>query len=283
MLTATNMTNKAAVTNPYLRCPFGTAHNAVKMGRQCQQWINNTKRAFRSAQVVKKKRKGDQLTLDSQRAFQAEQDCMVCNAKELQRFTPSTPIPKRAHHHLCIKNTKTRERGNLNQATVASEAEEKRLKAHFSEPLNAQEKCSGKYATKEAGVAFFSVRKTPTKPTTINCKTINDMSPQATTVTTTTIDFCKGVSMLVADPEFREKHKAKNAPLAMLAVAGEVVEKVMRAKDNTIFDYYFNGMTMTVPPVLDSTNKPHCHSNVGQKLLLVDWKRVFGINRLDIS
>jgi len=127
------------------------------MGRQSQQRVNQTKRAFQLAQTSKKKRKGEQLTIDGQRAFQSERDCQVCKAKVLQRYISTATIPKRAHHVLCIKNTKTRGRGNLNQATVASEQEEKRLKAHFSQPLSQKEKCRGVHATKEAGIAFFSV------------------------------------------------------------------------------------------------------------------------------
>jgi len=241
------------------------------MGRQSQQRVNQTKRAFQLARRGNnnnnnKKRKGDQLTLDGQRAFQSEKDCIVCKAKALQWYLPTATIPKRAHHVLCARNTKTQGRGMLNKASVASKAEEKRLKAHFSQPLSEQEKCSGKYATKEAGAAFFSVRDKPT----INSTTTDMQSKAVATTTSTAIDFCKAVSTLVSDSSFREKHKAKSPPLAMIAFAGEVVEKVTRANNQSVFDYYFEGMTMVVPPASDATNEPHCHSIVGQKLLLVD-------------
>lgn len=265
------MSNGAPLVNPYLqRRPFGSAHNA-EMGRQSQQRVNQTKRAFQLARRGNNnnnnmKRKGDQLTLDGQRAFQSEKDCIVCKAKALQRCLPTATIPKRAHHVLCARNTKTQGRGMLNKASVASEAEEKRLKAHFSQPLSEQEKCSGKHATKEADAAFFSVRDKPT----INSTTTDIQSKAVATTTSTAIDFCKAVSTLVSDSSFREKHKAKSPPLAMIAFAGEVVEKVTRANNQSVFDYYFEGMTMVVPPASDATNEPHCHSIVGQKLLLVD-------------
>jgi len=56
------------------------------------------------------------------------------------------------------------------------------------------------------------------------------------------------------------------------------LKKVIRAKDNSVFDCYFNGLTVVVPASVDATNEPHCHSVVGQQLLLVDWKRAFGMD-----
>jgi len=121
----------------------------------------------------------------------------------------------------------------LNQHTVTAEAEERRLMTHFSAPLNEQEKCSGKHATKEAGVAFFAPRKL--SPTTINSKTANNTMPQATTMTATTTNFCKAVATQVEDATFKEKHNAKSAPLAMIAFAGEAVEKSDQSKGQFCF------------------------------------------------
>ena len=160
---------------------------------------------------------------------------------------------------------------------MASEAEEKCLKTHFSQPVTAQEKCHGKYATAAAAAVFFK----PTKPTTItNVQETNDTTAITTTTTTTTtpINFCKAVSKLVADPSFQEKHKAKSAPLAIMAFAEVLVDKITRPKHASLFQNHFNDMTIVVPPAPDATNEPHYHSIVGQKLLLVDWKRVFGID-----
>ena len=246
------------MVNPYQRHPFGPAHDVVEMGRQSQQRVNQTKRAYQLASKSKSnnKRKGDQLTLDGQRAFQAERDCIVCKARALKRYIiDAATTPKRAHHVLCSLNKKTRGAGNISQATATSQAEEKRLKAHFSQPLSQQEKCHGKYATKEAGLTFFSVRK-PAATTTTTARADCETMPKATTMTTT-INFCKEVSATVADPSFQEKHKSKSAPLAMIAFAGAVDIKVIKAQDKSIFDHCFSGMTMVVPPSVEATNEPH--------------------------
>jgi len=81
-------------------------------------------------------------------------------------------------------------------------------------------------------------------------------------------DLSRAVMKRVDSHKFREKHKAKSAPLAMIALAEEVAEKIIRPKSMD----YFEGMTMTVPTCEEAGNNPHYHSVVGQKLLLVDWQ-----------
>ena len=79
----------------------------------------------------------------------------------------------------------------------------------------------------------------------------------------------------VNDTAFQDKHKNKMAPLAMVAFADAVMESIVNNRAVRTEDY-FDVLTMTVP-ACDSNNNPYYHSIVGQKLLLVDWTRLFGI------
>jgi len=90
------------------------------------------------------------------------------------------------------------------------------------------------------------------------------------------INFCQAVSNMVSDTAFLVKHKSKHAPLAMMAFANEVAEKIIRPKQT---DDYFNGLLMEVPLCLEEEefNNPHYHSIIGQKLLYVDWQRMCGL------
>ena len=276
--------SKAPVRNPYAKPrPAATAaiFNQPKqqsvsttMGRQSQQRVNQTKRQFRHAASSKKKRKGDQLTLAGERAFEAERDCVVCHARSIRDGgTPNCRVPNRSHHVLCIKNTTTHGKGNLTQQNIANSMEEKQLKAHFSAPLTAEEKGSGRHLTAETLQTFLgprpSVKKTPPQPP--------QLAVMEKESSTTGIDFQKSIATMLADSDFCGRHKNKSAPLAMIAFADEVAEKIIRPKDGVMFDTYFDGLTMVVPPCDSQHENPEHHSIVGQKLMLVDWIQTCGI------
>jgi hypothetical protein len=272
------MDSRPRVVNPYAKSrPLVALRMAQNsdMGRQSQQRVSQAKRAYQLASSSrnankKKKQKGDQLTLHGQTAFQSERNCQVCRAQALARIVAGARIPKRPHHVLCIKNTKTKGKGQMSQQNIATAAEEKRLSEHFNAPLAPHEKGSSRHATPQAAAQFFAPRKiTNPKP---------PPSPSSSHLPLQQVNFCEAVSNMVADASFREKHQSKSAPLAILAFATDVVEKVVRNKDESIFDHYFNGLTITVPQSTSAFNNPHYHSIIGQKLLLVDWKRAFGIN-----
>jgi len=127
---------------------------------------------------------------------------------------------------------------------------------------------SSTHITAEAA-GFFAPRQTKT---TTEKSTPTPMTAEEEVVVTAT-DLCMAVTKRVDNREFCEKHKAKNAPLAMIAFAEEVVEKFIRPKAMDCF----NGMTMTVPTCEEAGNNPHYHSIVGQKLLYVDWERMYGL------
>jgi len=96
------------------------------MGPQSQQRVNQIERPFRAAASAKTKRKGDQLTLAGERAFDTEQDCVVCKARHIRDTMISTcRVPNRAHHELCAKNRNTHGRGKLTQQNIANNVEEK--------------------------------------------------------------------------------------------------------------------------------------------------------------
>jgi len=236
------------------------------MGPQSQQRVNQTKRAYGLA-YSGQKRKGDQLTLQGKKAFQAEKHCVVCHARSLAKFTHNCRVPNRAYHVLCIRNKSTKGKGAISAQNMANTAEEKRLKVLYNTPLTQEEKASGGHLTKAATAAFFEPTKPPhvSKPNT------------QTSEEKTSIDFGKAVSDIMANPSFCKQHKNKNCPLAMIAFAGEVMERVVRAKNKETFAEYFDGVTMTVPASVGQHDNPHYHSIVVQKLLLVDWVKAFGI------
>jgi hypothetical protein len=213
----------------------------------------------------KKLKKGDHQTLEGNRAFDAEKDGEVCKAKALSFILKDVRIPKRAHHVLCIKNTKSKGKGALSDLAMAGLGDDKRYK-EITGPIRKDEMFSSKNITKEAAQSFFEPCKTiPTIPTS-ETSTIKGVgiNPQ---------QLCKAVTALVNDNDFCEKHKKKGAPLAMIALAQTVMKDIVNA-DNGM-ERYFQGITMLVPDVPKNT-EPHYHSIVGQKLLLVDWIRFYG-------
>jgi len=258
-----------SMTNPYAkRRPFVAlvAHNNQEMGRQSQQRVSNTKRAYQLASTGKtnKKRKGEQLTLEGRAAFNPQKDCIVCRARHLATIVQGARVPNRAHSVYCPKNKTTKGLGPISEQNLATAVEEQRLKELFERPLNMNEKASSKHCTAAAATAFFAPKKkAPGKP-----KETDEPPPQGIDVAPP-INFVKGVSDLVADAAFRDKHKAKSAPLAMMAFAEFVVANVVKSK----FPDHFAGVTMVVPPSPEAINNPHYHSIVGQKFLYVDWKR----------
>jgi len=165
---------------------------------------------------------GDQLTLDNRVAFQAECDCKVCKAKEIKKWMPSCSIPKRAHHPLCNLNAKTR---GLGEVTASTLEENKRFKALMS-TIHPSEKCSAKHMTKESAATFFQPRVSHPMTATIAAATA---SP-ATNVQCLPVSFGKTVGDLVKCADFRERHKNKGAPLAMIAFANEVTNHMKEQK-----------------------------------------------------
>ena len=60
----------------------------------------------------------------------------------------------------------------------------------------------------------------------------------------------------------------------MLAFASFVYETVIKPQSQERFDCLFKEMTATIPACPNSVNATY-HSVVGQKLLVVDWKRYY--------
>jgi hypothetical protein len=85
----------------------------------------------------------------------------------------------------------------------------------------------------------------------------------------------------VNESSFGEAHAGNKAPLAMLAMALVVVERIIRPNrpnKGTQLKEFFTDLTFTVPSAPDDILvDPNYHSIVGQKLLLVDWHRMFGL------
>jgi len=86
--------------------------------------------------------------------------------------------------------------------------------------------------------------------------------------------LCTAVTAIINDPNFVLANKGSRAPLAMLAFAKTVVDKMQKSRGVDVH-CHFDGLTMTVP----ATNEmePQCHSVVGQKLLYEEPSRYIGV------
>ena len=255
------------VVNPYARMAPTTAQNNREMGRQSQQRISNQhKRKFKLA--GNSSRKKGQQTLLGGIAFDANKDCCVCKARVLATFIEGYRVPKRPHHPLCLKNTKTRGKGELSEMQKVTLDDNKRYK-ELVRPITAAEKGSSRHLPADHGAAFFATRipqVSPAKATGLEKKMEDDgICPGF---------FCEAVTKLLADPTFTTKHNDKMAPIAMMAFAEVVTENIIRPKRTGEF---FDQLVLEVPPCLEAYDNPHYHSIVGQKLLLVDWETSHGL------
>ena len=267
---------KPPVVNPYARpCRPFTAINDEEMGRQSQQRVaNQHKRKFKlcsNSNSQRKIQKGDQLTLEGAVAFDSDRDCAVCKAKNIRKHFPTYPVPHRGHHPLCIHNKNTKGKGLLQSQSVTV-AEDKRYR-QLTRPIQQGEKFSSNNM-KTAAATFFDPREINKQSAAAQQEEVP--MAQLKNDETTPSSLCSAVMHKVNTAEFREKHKAKGALLPMIAFAETVVEKIIRSKDNTTMDF-FEGMTMTVPACHEANDNPEYHSIVGQKLLYVDWQRLYGL------
>jgi len=253
--------------NPHKKRPPLAPHNC-QMGRQSQQRVSNTKRAFLLASTNsfprKKAKGGDQLTLLGKVVFDSQRDCKVCIAQSIQKTFSPHSVPERAHHELCVRNTVTRGIGPVTSQLLERQAEEKRPSALCNTQLKPSEKASGKCLTKEATKSFFLPRTaTMTTPT-------NKVNTVVSPTIAKPMNLSKAASTMTGDADFEKKHKNKGAPLAMTALATNIMGRLNDKEGNTFFTNNFDGLTFTVPPC-EGNNNPQCHSMIGQKLLLVDW------------
>jgi len=245
----------------------------LEMGPQSQRQLTLQDRTHKmQSESHRKKKKGGQQTLFGDAAFDPIKDCEKCRGKAYGRDV------HRAHHPRCINNRRTK---GFSEATVALEREAKRLKTLFSQPLTEAEKCSGQYITKEACHTFFAPKGAPAGSKTISITTAMPMPMEETRSSTATENYLSAanlssaVTTIINDPKFAEEHKDSRVPLAMIAFARVVVTKIILDKRVDV-GCHFDGLTTSVPATEEM--EPHYHSIVGQKLLNVDWKAMYGID-----
>jgi hypothetical protein len=264
-----NSTRVVPMNNPYATKPKESAP-VQGMGPQSQRQNSLQERTYKLASNTKK-RKGGQLTLFGETAFDPSKDCPVCKGRLAGRDV------HRSHDPCCTNNRRTQ--GITSVTTLQQLKEDKRLEQLYKKPLTESEKGSWRYSTKEAGEKFFARRTNIWRPE----KTITNNPPPMTTPTEgdkipieppNAEDMCSWVTTKVNDPKFIKKEEKNTAPLAMLAFASWVMEKIV---NKGLISSYFDGMAITVPPADKTFNSPHYHSIVGSKLLLVDWEKTFGL------
>jgi len=271
------MNAKRPVVNPYAKVlknhVAATTIFPLTMGRQSQQRISNTKRAFKLCNPVSKKKpkKGDQLTLEGAVAFVPEKDCQVYKPRAFIKQSGYTKlrVPNRAHHPLCPKNSATKGKGILNEQTIACQVEENDLRRLCNTQLQPSEKASSKHITREAFTTFFTpiLRQKPQDIIPIR----QQLAFSMTEVPVTPLILCQTVTSKLSSPVFREKHKSKSAPLAMVAFAEVVQEKIINDKAATS-GAYFDNLTMTVPRH-HTDNNPKYHSIIGPNSCLLIEKK----------
>ena len=269
------MNGRPPIVNPYAKKHTPLSQSGA-MGRQSQQRNSLQKRTHQLAasnnHPKRKKKKGDQLTLAGEIAFDTTKDCKRCVNTSARRQGLPVSEYKKPHHVLCPLNQKTKGKGPISDHTRACMDEEKRLTQLFKAPLQHHERPMSKHVTPESTAAFFAPRT----------KTTTKLSQQSVVATTTKEsnaahvtpwELCQSVTERVNESSFIDKHKSKAAPLAMIAFADVVSKQINQRKD--FFRHHFVGLTMTVP-VIDDCTEPNYHSIMGQRLLLVDWTR-YGI------
>jgi len=218
-----------------------------------------------------KHKAGAQLALFGRVAFDPLTDCEVCKGRLVGREV------HRAHHKLCANNRRTQ--GTVSEVTLKQKKIDENLKKHFSTPLAPEERASSRCLTKEAREAFFAIRNPPSniaKTSTWKVLVSSTTTTTATDDTSIAETFCKEATAKLHNKAFVDRHADGRAPLAVLAFASVVVEKIVRDKGQTF--QCFKDLTLHVPPSKDMHNDPHHHSIVGQKLPLVDWTTLFGLD-----
>jgi len=117
------------LANPYAKRSQTAVNNSVNMSPQSQQRISNQhKRKYKLCSNSQKWQKGDQLTLEGGIAFEATRDCIACKARHLATFLQGYRVPNRPHHVLCVRNTKTRGKGEISDQQRISLEDNKRYK-----------------------------------------------------------------------------------------------------------------------------------------------------------
>ena len=237
------------------------------MGLQSQRRLSLKGRTHKMQSQSKRKKKG-QLTMFGGVAFDPKHDCPVCKGRLWGRTV------HRAHHKLCWNNRRTK---GLDPTALARAKEEKRLEKFFAPPLTDAEKPSSRHATVDNGKAFFAPRPAVAKKSTSSPKQQSQPMPSRTLSCMQDL-LCERVTAKINDTTaFVEANKWKRAPLAMQAFAIVVVELIIRPRDVDIHDH-FDGMTIRVPSTCGASLDPHYHSIIGQKLLYVDWIKMYQLN-----
>jgi len=257
-------------------------NNQSNMGPQSQRRVSQEKRTHNMQEANhgyqrKKKKGGGQLTLFGGEAFDHLKHCDVCRNKAFGKSV------HRAHHPKCPFNRKTK--GIVSKVTMDTLQEEKRLLKHFSAPLEEHEKGSFRHLTKDNMAAFFNQKRPSQKPTHTPTTVAQTSTADVVAIKGgdsdffSPLQFSELVTEKASDEAFAKSVREKKAPLAIMAAAAIAVEKIIRPNDGSLISTYFNGLTMTIPPVTDCMD-PHYQSIVGQKLLLVDWKKMMGVDVL---
>jgi len=179
-MTATATAAMTRVVNPYAK----RSQNVVNMGRQSQQRVSNrVKRKHKLAtnHNNNKRKKGDQLTLLGDVAFDSRKDCEVCKARHLRTFIEGYRIPKRGHHSNCSRNTKTQGRGELSELQKISLEDNIKYK-NLVKPITTAEKGSSRNLPRDRGEFFFGPRQRVSKMTTASAgvvegHVIDDLTP----------------------------------------------------------------------------------------------------------
>jgi hypothetical protein len=237
------------------------AANAATMGPQSQQRLSERERD-RIRMKDKTTKAIKQKMINGLDAFERLRDCRVCKA----RANKQIPI-KRAHHVLCVRNSKTR--GLTGGAAVALLAAEE-LRKKMDAPVQPHEKMDKLHKGVD-GPIFFRERSNNKPVSKQNLFSSHQSTPknEMEKGTVSMEEIVVGCEKILLD--MASSKEANTAPLGVQAFATLVYESCLKQQSPMQFDCFFNGMTATIPPCHNSVNANY-HAVVGQKVLNVDWK-----------
>ena len=176
------------IVNPYAKQRPTVPQNSA-MGPQSQRRLSLQERTHslqrnNTGYSNNKKRKGDQLTLTGEVAFDPIKDCPICKARHI-----GYSEPHRGHHPLCWNNKRTK--GITSLVTLASNKESKQLKALFEQSVQRRMRSSHlETIHKRPALDFLSHAvvvncKEKWKIQTTKAKTTTTITTTTTTTTTT--------------------------------------------------------------------------------------------------
>ena len=155
------------IINPYAKARI-VQRDKPQMGPQSQRRLTLAERTHQlQASSNKRRKKGGQMTLFGDVAFDPLTDCERCRGVAHGRD------PHRAHDIRCSKSKHNKNGAIISPRELEQRRIDKELAQHFNTPLRKDERASWKFVTPDSMAKFFAKRKAappeaPVVPTDVN-------------------------------------------------------------------------------------------------------------------